>query len=51
MVNANLEDKIDKMLIDLAVVKTDITWLKRTMVSVFVLISAIFGIDVSGMMV
>lgn len=43
-----LEDKVDQMMVNLAVVKTDVTWLKRIMVSAFILTGAAFGIDLSG---
>ena len=43
-----LDEKVDQMLIDLTIVKTDVTWLKRIFLSTVVLAGAIFGIDMTG---
>lgn len=46
-----LEDKVDQMVIDLTIVKTDVTWLKRLFLSTVIVGGAIFGVDMSGVMV
>ena len=46
-----LEEMIYDIKIDLASVKNDITWLKRLFTGCVILVGAIFGVDVSGVMV
>lgn len=43
-----LDEKVDQMLVDLAIVKTDITWLKRIFGIAVLLTGAVFGIDMTG---
>ena len=51
MKQLTLDEKIDQMMIDLAVLKTDVVWLKRIFGIVGIFCTAIFGIDMSGVMV
>jgi len=52
MVNEqSLEEMIYDIKIDLASVKNDITWLKRLFTGGVILIGAVFGVDVSGVVV
>ena len=44
-----LEKKIDTLMIDMASIKTDVTWLKRLFTGVIVITGVIFGIDTSGL--
>jgi hypothetical protein len=46
-----LDEKVDQMLVDLAIVKTDVVWLKRIFLSTVLLTGAVFGIDMSGVVV
>ena len=46
-----LDEKVDQMLIDLAIVKTDVVWLKRIFLSTVILTGAVFGVDMSGVIV
>lgn len=50
MKRLTLEEKIDQMLVDLAVVKTDVVWLKRIFFGTVVLAGTVFGVDMSGVM-
>ena len=43
-----MESMIYNIKIDLASVKNDITWLKRLFTGCVILVGAIFGVDVSG---
>jgi hypothetical protein len=43
-----LDEKVDQMMVDLASVKTDVTWLKRIFFGGVMLVGAFFGIDMSG---
>lgn len=43
-----LDEKVDQMLVDLAIVKTDVVWLKRIFLSTVIVTGALFGIDMTG---
>ena len=47
----SLNESIAMIRVDLAAVKTDVTWLKRLFTVGIVGIAAIFGLDVTGIMV
>lgn len=50
MKQLTLDEKIDQIMVDLAVLKTDVTWLKRIFFGIVITTGAIFGVDMSGVM-
>ena len=51
MAKLTLDEKIDLLMIDMAAIKTDVTWLKRLFGGIILITGGIFGIDASGLLV
>ena len=51
MAKLTLDEKIDVLMVDMATMKADVTWLKRLFGGIIIITAAFFGIDVSGIMV
>ena len=47
----SLDDKVDRMMVDLASVKTDVTWLKRLFIGMFLPVMATIAITVETGMI
>ena len=46
-----LDEKINRVMVDLASVKTDVSWLKKLFVVGIIGIGTVFGIDLTGIVV
>ena len=46
-----LNEILTDIQVDLASVKTDVIWLKRLFIGAFVLTGALFGVNISGVMI
>ena len=47
----SLNEILNEIQVDLATVKTDVSWLKRLFASGVILVCAFFGIDMTGIVV